>query len=737
MPLPSPILDDRSYDQLRDELIRRIPAYAPEWTDHNPSDPGIALLELFAFLGENLLYRFNQIPEATRLAFLRLLQIPLRPPQPARALVVMQTDVAEALAAGDENLVAQGTEVRAGQIAFETQTEVRVLPVSVLGVCRAAVEPPDEDAEPEVFEFFQRAIDAIDGMRADEEAACYQNVLVSEDGSGEAVDLGQAVDGMLWLAVLAPDADTRDDVHASLAGSGGTGVILNIGFIPDLAPPRAADVAPCPGPGPDTGVTTGAIEWWISAGGRLTGQDTPEYHPLDVVSDTTAGLQRDGVIRLRLPAHPVDFGHFDPDEPDRAGTGLLPPVLDVDREARLVCWLRVHRHDRGNLLSKVRYVGANAAEVVQSQSVHAELLGAGTGQPGQTFRLLHAPVLPDSLVLEIEEQDGWVAWQEVDGFFASDDESRHFMLDREAGEIRFGNGLQGHAPPFGARVRARTYRHGGGTRGNVPAGAIAKLPGKERIAVHNPLPAHGGADGETVDQALDRIPGELRRRDRAVTLDDFRELARMTPGVDVARAECLPRFHAHTGRQDAAGVVTVVVWPRTDARHPGAPLPDRHMLEAVCRWLDERRLVTTELMVVPPRYRKIAVSVGLRVEPGHGIETVRRWAERILRQLLAPLPPFGPTGNGWPLGRRVHGPELEAAVLQVDGVAYIEGLEVAGFDDATQSWSPGPVELARDEVPELAEITVVEGAPLAPGQAVGIPRPEKVPVPIPVVREEC
>src|SRR2546421_1439648 len=85
MPLPVPILDDRSYQQLRDELVRRIPAYTPEWTDHNASDPGITLIELFAFLGENLLFRFNQIPESTQLAFLRLLQIPLRPASPARA----------------------------------------------------------------------------------------------------------------------------------------------------------------------------------------------------------------------------------------------------------------------------------------------------------------------------------------------------------------------------------------------------------------------------------------------------------------------------------------------------------------------------------------------------------------------------------------------------------------------------------------------------------------------------
>ena len=92
MALPSPILDDRSYQQLRDELVRRIPIYAPEWTDHNPSDPGITLVELFAFLGENLLFRFNQIPDSTKLEFLRLLQIPLRPATPARALLAFTSD---------------------------------------------------------------------------------------------------------------------------------------------------------------------------------------------------------------------------------------------------------------------------------------------------------------------------------------------------------------------------------------------------------------------------------------------------------------------------------------------------------------------------------------------------------------------------------------------------------------------------------------------------------------------
>ena len=84
MPLPARLLDDATFDSLQRQLRQRLPALTPEWTDWNPSDPGIALLDLVAYAAEGLLFRFNQIPEATQLAFLRLLDIPLRPASAAR-----------------------------------------------------------------------------------------------------------------------------------------------------------------------------------------------------------------------------------------------------------------------------------------------------------------------------------------------------------------------------------------------------------------------------------------------------------------------------------------------------------------------------------------------------------------------------------------------------------------------------------------------------------------------------
>lgn len=718
MPIPTPILDDRSYQQLRDELIRRIPVYTPEWTDHNPSDPGITLIELFAFLGENLLFRFNQIPESTKLEYLRLLQIPLRPAVSARALLTMTTEQPAGV------LVPLYSAAKAGDVAFETFSEAMVWPLSVVAAGRIQAAAPDGD-EQEVQEFVLRTLDALGGLSEAEEPAYYSTVTVSPDDSEPPVDFGAAVDGMLWVAVI---RETKTD-ETALGDA-----LLNLGFVPDQVVPRMEEVDSCPGAG--TAASGPAVEWQISTG-ELDSGGQPRYKAVAIEGDTTRGLTQEGIVRLRLPRNASDFGVFPLEDPDLRGTGDLPPALDGDTEAKVLFWLRAFRHD-GSRFGKVRHVGVNAAEVRQSRRALPEFIGTGTAEESQTYKLAHRPVIEGSLVLEVEQAGGWKRWTEVDGFHASGADAGHYILDREAGTIRFGNGLQGLPPQIGQRIRSVEYRYGGGARGNVAAGAINKLPSVPSVKAENPLAAVGGAEAESIEQALERIPGELRRRDRAVTASDFRELASMTPGAQVGRAECLPRFHPPTRTGERPGIVSVVVWPAEDHSNPNAPRPDRNLLRSVCEWLDARRLVTTELYVIPPAYRKVAVAVGLQVKDGYGVEAVRRWVELVIRQYLAPLPPYGPAGTGWPLGRRVHGPELEAAALQVEGVEFLEDLKVAGFDEAAQQWVHGTVELALYEVPELTGITVVEGpVTLNPGEAIGAPPPGKTPVPIPVIRQVC
>lgn len=73
MPLTLPNLDDRRYADLVEEARALIPGYAPEWTNHNPSDPGITLIEIFAWLSEMLIYRLNRVSDDNLRTFLKLL----------------------------------------------------------------------------------------------------------------------------------------------------------------------------------------------------------------------------------------------------------------------------------------------------------------------------------------------------------------------------------------------------------------------------------------------------------------------------------------------------------------------------------------------------------------------------------------------------------------------------------------------------------------------------------------
>jgi hypothetical protein len=725
MPLPSPILDDRTFQQLAAELKARIPVYNPEWTDHNESDPGITLLELFAFQAENLLYRFNQIPEATYLEFLRLSRIPLRPASAAGVLLTLTTDKPAGVA------VAPHTLANSGKLEFQTLAEAHGWPLSAVAVCKNQTELTPEENDTVVADFLARTADALPAELADQNRIYYETLVLDPARLGDSVDFTGAVDGMMWIALLAEKGFDKNEWLKP-----GTTALLNLGFEPDLPARGIEEIQACLGAG--GGVAAPQLTWQISTRRPLR-KGLPQYAALKMVADSTLGLTRSGTVRLELPrsAEDIDLPETDP---DLAGAADFPPGLDREKEAKLICWIRVFRRD-GSHFGRFRLVDVNAVEAEHARVANAQFLGTGNGQPSQVYHLARRPVLPDDdrnrIILEVEEGKQWIRYTRTDDFFGSDRESRHFLLDPEAGIVRFGDGLRGRMPQWGERIRVRGYRYGGGAAGNVAALAIDKIAAGG-VKVRNPLAASGGADAESIEDALQRIPAEFRRHDRAVTAGDFRELAGMTPGVRVGRAECLPRFHPHAGSENAAGVVTVVVWPESDPRHPNAPMPDAPMLRAVCQWLDTRRLVTTELYVIPPTYRKIAVSVAVKIKDGYGVEAVRRWVELVLRQYLAPLPPYGPSGSGWPLGRRVYGPELEAATLQVEGVEYLEGLAVAAWDEKSGKWRQGTVDLLPYEVPEVAAVAVVDGLPLPdPGADLNPVAPSGVVVPFPVLREEC
>ncbi len=125
--IPSPKLDDREFDDLVAEALRLIPRYAPEWTHHNPADPGITLIELAAWMTDLILYRVNKVPEKNYIAFLNLLGIKLKPPQAARGLLqflLVEGATRQVVPAGIQVSTPQGSDE--DTISFETARDLVV-----------------------------------------------------------------------------------------------------------------------------------------------------------------------------------------------------------------------------------------------------------------------------------------------------------------------------------------------------------------------------------------------------------------------------------------------------------------------------------------------------------------------------------------------------------------------------------------------------------------------------------
>src|SRR5438445_2164609 len=130
--IPAPKLDDRTYADIVAEAMRLIPRYCPEWTNHNSSDPGVTILELTAWMTELILYRLNRVPEKNYLAFLDLIGVRLRSPQPARSLITF-----ELTEGAHGQVVREGTQIATPQtadedtITFETERDLHISSVKL------------------------------------------------------------------------------------------------------------------------------------------------------------------------------------------------------------------------------------------------------------------------------------------------------------------------------------------------------------------------------------------------------------------------------------------------------------------------------------------------------------------------------------------------------------------------------------------------------------------------------
>jgi predicted phage baseplate assembly protein len=625
------VLDDLRFQELVSEARNRIVRHAPEWTEHNVSDPGITLIELFAWFTEILSYRINRIPDRLHLALLELVGVHPAPPQQATVDLRFIFDGPEGAVIPARTEVALPRATSGDMIAFQTSEEL-VVPTGGLAGCvvqRAgqitAVATTDAVARPsgreqQPFGDPPAADDAL-LLGFDQPIATLVVGLDFDCSRAEARDDDPTRPRLMWEASAGDGrwheaAVVSDETGAFLLGDGA----VTVEIPPEADALRIAGKTlrwlRCrPGRGGSHGSYTRSPEI-TSISARIVGATVTARHAATVLNEQlggSAGLPGSSYRLAHRPVLPLEEGE----------------TLEV-RE----------RGERG--WDPWRHVDTFAHSGPGDRHFHVEM-SAGEVRFGPAVRQ------PDG---------GW----------------RHY----------------GAIPPAGALMRFSRYRHGGGRAGNVAPRTVSlmleRIPGV--ASVTNPRAAAGGIDAESLDSARERARLEVRSRTRTVTADDFERLT-LDSSSDVARAVCV------APDEGAIRVHVLPRVSPADRRLELAELsPGEELMRTLAEALDRRRLIGTSIRLLPVRLRGVSVVVDVRASPLADLERVQLDVEHALYVYLNPLIGGSPTGpgDGWPFGRALNQGELFGIVYAISGVEFVNIVRMYETDIRTGEQAAQPTD---------------------------------------------
>ncbi len=618
MPLPAPNLDDRGFQDIVDEAKRLIPRYCPEWTNHNLSDPGVALIELFAWMSEMILFRLNQVPDRLYTKFLDLVGIEPFPPSVARTELTffLSTALDHAVGIPEGTPVATiGTPGGADEVLFATTADLVIAPPELVA---AKTGRAGDD---------QLFTDAWDDLRFEGAAVtCFTS---SPIAAGDAVYLGFA--NSLAGCLL------RLSISASIEGIG----------VDPRDPPIAWE--------------TWSGEAWL---------------PTPVHTDTTGGLNRDGQIVLRVPAAmaPLSLGgtraHWIRARlvAARAGqpTYQSSPRLSAARAESLGGTVAAEHAAVVGQESLGRSSGRPGQEFRLARS---PVLARRGGE--------HVQVLRASGPEAWEEVADFTASGPADRHYVLDSATGQL---RFGPAVRYADGSvrqHGAIPPDGAEIVMTRYRHGGGAAGNVGSGTLSVL--RTSLAyvdrVTNLAPATGGVDGESPANAKIRGPLSLRTGQRAVTAGDFERLT-LEASSEVARVRCL------APEQPAEPVRLLVVPRLRSApelHHLDDFALDETLVRQIAAHLEPRRLLGTTVTVGTPYYQGVSVAALVQALPGRPATIVRQRALDVLFRYINPLT-GGAAGEGWPFDVDLNAAPIAEMLEAIEGVERVEEVLLFEYD---------------------------------------------------------
>jgi predicted phage baseplate assembly protein len=698
--LPKANLDDRTFQELVNECLLRIPRYCPEWTNYNPSDPGVTLIELFAWLTDQMLFRFNNVPRRHYVAFLELLGIRLNPPTPATTEVTFYLSTSSDQIPENNRTIPTDTEVATERaenqepIIFTTDYPLIIGDPHITHIFKSeTIENSPQSLSDNYLSGSAWRLEGSEWRSSSELSIFYQN----------------PQPGNCFYLVLNP----QDNID---------GNVIAINFKGEAGTPTGIDPRNPP------------IRWeawngssWEEVLMKKSNDYTEGFSFSKLQREKGSPLEDGADVELHLPLN-------------------FPPETFVNYRGR---WLRcvyfkreenqpLYRQSPRIVRMSVRSLGGTIP-VTQAYPINDEILGESNGEPGQVFYLQRPPVLPRNVVkreyIEVITSGGMVQkWTEVTDFAESKETDLHYTLDSQSGRVQFGPLIRepghlkeisdfrarlqslpnqmissevalndnrwstdtrqcGAIPPRGSTIRMVSYRTGGGSQGNVQPGSITILKSAVPYVaqITNYKQGRNGAEAQSLDYAVLQVPKMLRTQNRAVTTEDFETLAKEGGQGAIARVKCCPP----SDKPEEAGRIKLLLIPQVSLQNLENGIPpeafevDQVLIKRVSAYLDERKLLGINIKYEQPEYMGVSVQTEVSLEDEYKNprmqQEIKQKLELTLYQFLNPIT-GGEDGTGWVFGRPVYTSDIVKHFQKVKGVRYVGSIQLFAILNDNDKW---------------------------------------------------
>lgn len=697
--LSVPQLDDLSFDKLFERARSRIPTLTGEWTDFNAHDPGITTLQTFAWLTDTLNYYMNATGEVHRLKYLKLLG--LEPQQAAaRCRVAVEPE-------HDEFLLPRGVKLAAGSTVFEVsetcggrRNRVAALYSVVDGVPREITRIAGVDGGfAELFAYGAGERELYLGFEAPLDAGPLRLFLEVQgdarrnpfDGPFSLAELEwSCCDGQRWLPVHVAEDSTGGFLRSGFVAlelPQGTGRLESPLFAPahylrctlrengyDLLPRLGRVTVNC-AEAVQTDTCAQALELTYQ-GGELA---------IDYC------IREDDLITVAVesPDGYVTWYEHTP------GEGALCEILPGRYP-----WQRVIRFDEERF-GRAPAVGRKVLVLIADQAVYPQTVaGVTLGCAGERLDFDWPGLL--ELRLALTRRAGgrvcYELWEPCADLSEAGYADRVFSYDSAAGQIVFGDGKNGLQPDGGATVVAVTVKTSAFEGGNVLAGRVNRLADGRLgpLTVVNIEDARGGKHRESAQELEARLEEKFREVTRAVTAEDYIEIVKRTPGlmIDYVNVITMRQFSDCYGAPYRPNTVLLAVKPY--AHDPHATLSDRYQ-RAILAHLEQHRLLTTRLLVIPPQY------VGVNVFGRIALEDKSQAARQRVQDLLLELIDFTKTGG---FGRNVVYGRVFSALEMLDCVRGVRQLAFEAVGSGAVRNERGDIEVYPDSLAYLRAVEI-------------------------------